>query len=103
LSGSRTNIPSLEGDWRVERLSGALPPMAGVGKRIRGDRGETRLGPLPVWPFRVERRGDRVALVYRPPFSPLVDELRPQPDGSWLGRSTLFGRELGRFRLVRQA
>jgi ferritin-like metal-binding protein YciE len=91
----------LEGDWRVERLGGLLPPMVGVRKRIRGDRGESRIGPLVVWPFRIERRGERVALlVYRAPFSGLVDELEAAADGSILGRSVLGGRELGRFRMV---
>ena len=91
----------LEGDWRVERLGGLLPPMVGVRKRIRGDRGESRIGPLVVWPFRIERRGERVALlVNRAPFSGLVDELEAGADGSILGRSVLGGRELGRFRMV---
>jgi len=75
--------------------------MVGVWKRIRGDRGETRAGPLPGWSFRVERRGERVALVYRAPFSKFVDELEVTADGFFLGRSTLSGRELGRFRMVR--
>jgi ferritin-like metal-binding protein YciE len=90
----------LEGDWRIERLGGLLPPMVGLRKRIRGDRGETRVGPLVFWPFRIERRGERVALVYRAPFSGLVDELEAAADGSILGRSVLGGRELGRFRMV---
>jgi ferritin-like metal-binding protein YciE len=100
-AGDRETQSELEGDWRVERLGGLLPPMVGVRKRIRGDRGETRAGPLPGWPFRVERRGGRVALVYGAPFSGLVDEVRAQPDGSLLGRSVLAGRELGRFRMFR--
>jgi hypothetical protein len=79
-------VKDLEGDWRVERLGGFLPPMIGVQKRIRGESGETRIQPLPGWPFRVERRGGRISLVYYPPLSALVDELRPAPDGSsWLG------------------
>jgi ferritin-like metal-binding protein YciE len=90
----------LEGDWQIERLDGLLPPMAGVRKRIRGDRGATRFGPLIAWPFRVERRGERVVLVYWAPFSGLVDELEAAADGSILGRSVLGGRELGRFRMV---
>src|SRR5919202_2022942 len=90
----------LEGDWRVERRGGLLPPMVGVRKRIRGDRGETCVGALPCWPFRVERREGRVALVYSPPFSAIVDELWAGAGGSWLGRSTLGGRELGRFRMI---
>ena len=95
-------MKELEGDWRVERLGGSLPPMIGVRKRIRGDRGETRIGPLPGWPFRIERREGRVALIYRLTFPTLVDELRAGARGSWLGRSTLGGRELGRFRMSRR-
>jgi ferritin-like metal-binding protein YciE len=94
-------MSDIEGDWRVERTGGLLPPMIGVWKRIRGDRGETWAGPLPGWAFRVERREESVALVYRAPFSGLVDELWAAADGSLSGRSTLGGRELGRFRMVR--
>jgi ferritin-like metal-binding protein YciE len=96
----RGMMDHVEGDWRVERLGGLLPPMVGIWKRIRGDRGETRVGLLPGPSFRVERREGRVALVYRPPFSGLVDELWAVEDGSWLGRS-LLGGELGWFRMVR--
>lgn len=39
-------------------------------------RGETRVGPLVGWPFDIERRGSGFALVYRPPFSAFVDEVR---------------------------
>ncbi len=91
----------LEGEWRLERLGGALPPLDGVRKEIRGQRGETRFGPLPRVPFRIEERGDRFALVYRWPFSVLVDEVREGPDGSWLGKATLAGRTFGRFRMTR--
>jgi len=94
-------VKPLEGDWRVERLTGVLPPMVGVWKRIRGDLGETWIGPLPIWPFRLEQREGYVALIYRPPFSLFVDEVWAQRDGSWLGRSTLGGHELGRFRMAR--
>jgi len=91
----------LEGLWRVERVGGVLPPMVGVRKRIEGASGETRVGPLVGWPFGVERRGEGFALVYRPPFSAFVDEVRPGPGDSWAGRS-LFGElELGRFSLRR--
>lgn len=94
-------MENLQGEWRVERLGGLLPPMVGVHKRIRGERGETRIGPLLGVPFRLERREGHVAMVYRPPFSVFVDELWAAEDGSWVGRSTLFGREFGRFRMTR--
>jgi ferritin-like metal-binding protein YciE len=91
----------LEGLWRVERAGGSLPPMVGVRKRIEGANGETRVGPLARWPFGGKRRGKGFALVYRPPFSAFVDEVRYGPGDSWVGRS-LFGElELGRFSLRR--
>jgi ferritin-like metal-binding protein YciE len=76
--------------------------MIGVRKRISGDRGETRIGFLPGWPLRVERSEERVAMIYGRPFSALVDEVWAGAHGSWLGRSTLAGRELGRFRMQRR-
>jgi len=91
---------SLEGEWKVERMGGRLPPMIGVRKTIRGGAGETRVGPLPVWPFRAKRTFESVDLVYRRPFSTFVDEMRREPDGSWLGRMTFLGLELGRFRMT---
>ncbi|HEV3477677.1 MAG TPA: DUF892 family protein [Rubrobacteraceae bacterium] len=94
-------MQGLDGDWRVERRGGILPPMMGVRKRIRGDRGETGVWVLPGWPFTVERRKGRVAPVYDPPLSVIVDEVWTGAEGSWLGRSTLGGRELGRFRMRR--
>jgi hypothetical protein len=66
----------------VDRISGLLTPMAGIWKRIHGAFGETRIGPLPVWSFRCERKEWGVALIYHRPFSGLVDELRPEPDGT---------------------
>ena len=96
-----TTPDELEGRWRVERLGGLLPPMVGVSKEIRGRRGKVSLGPLPGPPFRVETRGGRVALVYRPPLSMLKDELEAGSGDAWLGRTLLGGRELGRFRMTR--
>ena len=83
----------LDGTWRVVRAGGLLPPMIGVSKRIAGDRGETRLGPLRV-PFTV----DGLTLRYVRPLAGFVDELEPD-DGGYRGRSTFRGRELGRFLL----
>ena len=87
---------SLDGTWKVERVGGLLPPLVGVRKVIHGVRGRTELGPLPGAPFDV--RG--LELHYRRPFSALVDLLEPDGDG-FRGRATLFGRELGRFRMRR--
>ena len=95
-------VIDLEGDWRVARMSGLLPPMFGVWKRIRGPQGETRLGPLPGIAFRIEEREGSIALIYRAPFSMFIDTLRPGPHGSWVGRTTVCGREFGRFRMSRR-
>ena len=68
--------------------------MIGVRKRISGERGETKLGPLPGVPFRVVG----LSLRDRGLLRGFVDELEPTGDGL-RGRSLLFGRELGRFEL----
>ena len=95
-----SNLP--DGLWRVERTGGLLPPMIGVRKDVRGGRGETRFGLLPLrWPFRLEDRAGHVALIYDPPFSLWVDEIRPEKTDVWIGTATLAGRPVGRFRLVR--
>lgn len=86
----------LVGDWRVERVSGLLPPW-GVRKRIGPQTGSTRLGPLPLGLFRVRGR----TLDYS--VWPLRDELMPAAGGEWVGRGLVFGREFCRFRLVRTA
>ena len=99
--GGHGTVAGLDGDWRVSRIDGALPPMPLVRKTIRGDRGWTRVGPLPAAPFRVEAAESGARLVYRGPLSLLVDEIRPGPDGSWTGTATLAGRGLGRFRMTR--
>jgi ferritin-like metal-binding protein YciE len=89
-------VAELDGVWSVERTAGALPPLVGVRKRIHGTRGETLLGPVPV-AFDVV--GDE--LRYRAPLVGLVDRLEPDGDG-FAGRTVLFGRELGRFRMTRE-
>jgi hypothetical protein len=86
----------LDGRWNVVRTGGLLPPLYGIEKRIRDGRGETRLGPLPGVPFRV----DGLRLRYRPPLSGFVDELEPHGSG-FRGRATFRGREFGRFELRR--
>jgi hypothetical protein len=89
-------VSELDGVWAVERVSGALPPLIGCVKRIRGNRGTTEFPRVPGMPFDV--RG--LELHYRAPFSPLVDKLEPS-DGGYLGHATLFGREFGRFAMRR--
>ena len=91
-------MSELEGDWELRRLSGLLPPLAGMRKQIRGDRGATVLpGGLRV-PFAVVAH----ELRYRPPFSMVVDVLEADAEG-WRGRATVFGRTVGEFRMSRRA
>jgi hypothetical protein len=89
-------VIELDGLWKVERVSGLLPPMVGVRKRIEGDRGETLVGPLPGIPFVV----DGYSLRYRALLTGLVDIVEPDPAG-FRGRALLHGREYGRFFLRR--
>jgi hypothetical protein len=91
-------VPELDGEWDVRRVSGLLPPLAGLRKRIDRGRGATVLpGGLGV-PFAVVGR----ELRYRPPFAMVVDVLEPDGDG-WQGRATVFGRTVGEFRMSRRA
>ena len=102
-------VGNLEGDWKVERLSGPLP-MPFVWKRIRGGQGTTRVSPMslrtrglplePRLPFDLEQREGHVALIYRPPLSFMVDELRREQDGSWLGRANVAGIRYAWFRMI---
>ncbi len=89
-------VGELDGVWSVERVSGALPPLYGCVKRIRGAKGTTEFPNLPGMPFDV--RG--LELHYRAPFGMLVDKLEPQ-NGGYHGRATMLGRELGQFTLRR--
>jgi ferritin-like metal-binding protein YciE len=89
-------MQGLDGVWKVERTGGALPPLYGVRKRIGGTRGETLFGPVPV---RFAVVGNE--LRYRAPLLGLVDVLEPGGEG-FEGRATLFGVELGRFRMTRE-
>ena len=89
-------MTELDGIWKVERLSGLLPPLVGVRKRIRGSSGETAVGPLPGVSFDVVG----LTLRYRAPFRGFVDELEPSDDG-FRGRATFRGRVFGRFAMTR--
>ena len=86
-------MAGLNGSWRVERLSGPIPP--GVRKEIAGARGATFVGPIRV-PFVVEG----LTIRYRGLLQAFADVLEPDGD-AFLGRATAFGREYGRFRLSR--
>jgi hypothetical protein len=85
-----------DGTWQLHRVSGLLPPLAGVRKRMHDARGETIVGPIRA-PFEV--RGDE--LHYRRPFTGFVDVLEPVDDRRANGRATFHGREFGRFELRR--
>jgi ferritin-like metal-binding protein YciE len=89
-------MDELDGVWKVERTGGALPPLYGCVKRINGTHGTTEFSRMPGMPFEV--RG--LELHYRAPFALLVDKLEPQ-DGSYLGRATLAGLEIGQFTMRR--
>ena len=89
-------MTELDGEWSVRRLSGLLPPLVGVRKRIHGTTGETTIGPLPGAPFDVVG----LELRYRAPFSGFVDVLEPDGD-AFRGRATFRGRDFGRFALQR--
>jgi ferritin-like metal-binding protein YciE len=88
--------PDLQGVWEVRRLSGALPPLTGVRKRISGASGETVVVGGRGIPFDVRDH----ELRYRAPFAFLVDVLEPRGDG-FHGRATAFGRTYGEFELRR--
>jgi hypothetical protein len=83
----KTPDRELDGVWDVRRVSGALPPLLGVRKRIAGAHGETVLGGGPGLPFEV--RG--LELRYRAPLSFLVDVLERDGDG-YRGRATAVRR-----------
>lgn len=93
--GRESHAAGLAGAWRVERLSGLLPPRV-LRKRIGDESGCTLLGPLPLAYFR--RRGTTLDYL----AWPVRDELTQQEDGEWVGRGLLLGREFCRFRLVRK-
>ncbi len=85
-------------------MSGPVP-MLFVWKQVKGGRGTTRFSPRgvslgPGLPFRLEQREGHVALIYTGPLSFLVDELRREADGSWLGRANAAGIRYAWFRLI---
>ena len=86
----------LDGEWDVNRVSGLLPPLYGVRKRIAGPRGHTIVRRPPGLPFDVVGR----ELRYRGLFSGLVDVLEPDEEG-WRGVARYRGFNLGRFTMTR--
>jgi len=90
-------MPELEGVWDVRRVSGMLPPLVGVRKRIQRTRGSTLAAN-----GRVAVDFDVVGseLHYRRPFGGFVDVIDGEGD-SLGGRFTYRGRELGRFAMTR--
>ncbi|MBV8258774.1 MAG: hypothetical protein JOZ56_03260 [Actinobacteria bacterium] len=90
-------MSELNGEWDLHRLSGALPPLSALRKRIDGDRGATVLPGGVGVPFDVVGR----ELRYRQPFAMVVDVLEPDGEG-WLGRATVFGRTVGEFRMTKR-
>jgi ferritin-like metal-binding protein YciE len=88
----------LDGDWDVKRTGGLLPPLLGVSKRIRGGRGETRVGRALGVPFRVVG----TELRYRAPFDGFVDRLEEVEPGRFRGTATFRGRPFGRFDLIKR-
>jgi hypothetical protein len=85
----------LDGEWDVRRVSGLLPPLHGVRKRISGTRGHTIVRTPPGLPFDVVGR----ELRYRGLLSGLVDVLEPDGDG-WRGVARYRGRDFGRFEMT---
>lgn len=85
-------MAALDGRWKVRREKGLLPPF-GLRKEIDGDHGWTKVGPVPVAPFKVAGS----ELLYH--LWPLRDELDRLDDGTYLGRGYAFGRKYCEFRL----
>ena len=90
-------MTELDGVWKVDRESGALPPLPGVTKRIHGTRGATTFPGLPAMSFEV--RG--LSLHYHRPFEAFVDVLEPAGADAFRGRATLRGRTFGHFTMRR--
>ena len=90
----------LSGRWALERVSGLLPPLGLLHKRIEGSRGATRLGGLLRLPFDVRDGARGPELVYSGPLRIVRDRLEPSEDGGWAGETLVFGLPVGRFRML---
>jgi hypothetical protein len=86
-----THMGEFDGRWKVRREAGLLPPL--LRKSIHDQRGWTKLGLVPLLPFRI----DGLSFLYR--WLPLRDELSLRDDGALEGKGYLFGRRFCRFRL----
>ena len=82
---------TLQGKWRVRRVSGLLPP--GFTKQIGATEGRTLFLGIPIGRFHLDGR----RLVYR--RWPVVDEIEQRPDGVLMGRGRIFGVAFCHFRL----
>lgn len=95
-------ISALDGRWELARVSGLLPPLGFLHKRIEGGRGATRLGSVLRLPLRVRQGPAGPELVYAGPLSFVRDRLRRGGDG-WVGETFVLGLRVGRFRMTRPA
>ena len=95
-------LRDLDGLWALARVSGALPPLGLLHKRIDGRRGATHWGPVVRVPFRVRVMGDGAELIYRGPLGVWRDTIVPSA-GGWTGEARLLGVRVGRFRMTRRA
>jgi hypothetical protein len=100
---SADSANDLTGRWALSRVSGLLPPLGLLHKRIAGARGATAFGSLLDIPFRVRSGARGPVLVYSGPLGIVRDRLRRRQDGGWDGEATVLGIRIGRFRMTRRA
>ena len=87
----------LDGEWNVRRVSGVLPPLYGVRKRIDGLKGVDAAAGAPAAPV---RRAPDASSATAACSRACVDHLEPDGDG-WRGVARYRGRTLGRFAMTR--
>jgi hypothetical protein len=87
----------MDGEWRLQRLGGLLPPLRFMRKEIADTHGRTVIGKLLLH-FDVEDN----ELHYRFPLKGLVDVVEPGPGNRRRGRARLFGCGIGSFLMIRQ-
>lgn len=81
----------ISGRWKLIPEGGRLPP--GIRMTVKGDHGWLKLGRVPIGRFRVRGSSFQHRLL------PMRDELEGRDGRTLYGRSLLFGRPIGRFRL----